>query len=196
MSEANSQPEKPAFDRLQRWKQRVIDHIVRGDTPTQAVRRVKPTSKRPEVIASKLRYEPLYVEALEERRAQAIEDAGIVNAQILLGIAQLANVNVKALVWCADEVLPEGVTVGQPKKLHELDDVTARCIQSIEYSKDGEIKVRFPDRLAARKLLGQYKRLFTESHEINLGEATLEQLAAQSWNKPKAEDGPRPVSDS
>jgi hypothetical protein len=66
-----------------------------------------------------------------------MEDAGITNAQILLDIAQLANVNPKALVWCEGETLPEGAVVGQPKKLHELDDVTARCIQAIEFEGRG-----------------------------------------------------------
>lgn len=177
--------EKPPFERLQRWKQRVIDLIIRGDTPTVAVRKVKPKSKRPEVMASKLRYEPLYLEALEQRRNQAVEDAGIVNAQILIDIALMSNVNPKALVWCEGEQLPEGAKVGQVKKLHELDDVTARCVQSIEFTKDGEVKVRFPDKIAAKRLLGQYKRLWTETHEISLGEKTLEQLAAASWSRPE-----------
>jgi hypothetical protein len=177
---------KTAFEQLQRWKQRVIDLIIQGDTPTAAARKVKTKSRRPDLIASKLKKDPVYVEALEERRAEAMEEAGITNSQILIGIAQYANVNPKALVWQQHEPLPEGATVGQPKKLHELDDVTARCIQAIEFTKDGEIKARFVDRLGAKKLLGQYKRLFTETHEINLGEKTLEQLVAASWQKPSA----------
>jgi hypothetical protein len=186
------QPEKSAYERLNAQRRKFVDFIVQGYTQTDAVREISRKWTRPDLKASKWRKEKLVQQAIEERQTEAMEDAGITNAQILLGIAALARVSPKALVWLEGETLPQGATVGQPKKLHQLDDVTARCIQSIEYSKDGEIKVRFPDRIAARKLLGQYKRLFTESHEINLGEKTLEQLVEASWNrsKPPTDDTP------
>jgi hypothetical protein len=193
MNEPSAKPAKTPFELLQRWKQKVIDLVIQGETPTAACRKVKSKSRRPDLIASKLKKESLYLEALEQRRSDAMEDAGITNAQILLDIAQLANVNPKALVWCEGEPRPEGAVVGQRKKLHELDDVTARCIQALEFSHDGELKARFPDRLAAKKLLGQYKRMFTESHEINLGEKTLEQLLEASWNRPRPDTPPDDV---
>ncbi len=196
MTDQQQKPEKAAYERLQRWKQRVIDLVIQGDTSTAACRKVRPKSKRPDLMSNRLRKEPLFLEALNVRQAEAMEEAGITNAQILLGIAQYANVNPKALVWQEGEALPEGATVGQPKKLHELDDVTARCIQQIEFSKDGDLKVKWVDRLGAKKLLGQYKRLFTESHEINLGEKTLEQLVEASWNRPRpGQSAPPPADD-
>jgi hypothetical protein len=122
-------------------------------------------------------------EAMEQRSAEAMEEAGITNAQILLDIANFGRVDPKLLVWQEGE--KEGISAGTPKKLHELDEKTARCIQSVEIAATGEIKVRWVDKLAAKKLLGQYKRLFTESHEINLGEKTLEALVEASYNRPK-----------
>lgn len=181
----SEKPKKTAYEQLNSVRRKFVDFIVQGYTRTDAVRAISNRWTRPDHKGSKWSKEPLVRQAIEERQAEAMEDAGITNAQILLSIAALANVSVKRLVWCDGETLPEGVKVGQPKKLHELDDVTARCIQSIEYSKDGEIKVRFPDRNAAKKMLGQYKRLFTESHEINLGEKTLEALLEESWNRPR-----------
>jgi hypothetical protein len=178
-------PKKTAYEQLNSVRRKFVDFIVQGYTQTDAVRAISKKWTRPDHKGSKWRKEKLVQLAIEERQAEAMEDAGITNAQILLGIAALARVSLKALVWCDGETLPEGAKVGQPKKLHELDDVTARCVQSIEYSKDGELKVRFPDRLAAKKLLGQYKRLFTESHEVNLGEKTLEALLEESWNRPR-----------
>jgi hypothetical protein len=175
--------EKTAYQRLKRAQAKFVDLVVQGYNGTEAVRKLYPHYLRPDVKAAKWRRLELVRQAIEERSAEAMEDAGITNAQILLDIATLARVSMKALVWCEGEKLPEGVKVGQAKKLHELDDVTARCIQSIEYTDRGDLKVRFPDRLAAKKLLGQYKRLFTETHEINLGEKTLEQLAAASWGR-------------
>jgi hypothetical protein len=187
MTEAEK-PKKTAYEQLNSVRRKFVDFIVQGYTGTDAVRAISKRWTRPDIKASKWRKEQLVRTAIEERQAEQMEDAGVTNAQILLDIAQLSNVSVKRLVWCADETLPEGAAVGQPKKLHELDDVTARCIQSIEYSKDGALKARVVDRLAAKKLLGQYKRLFTESHEINLGEKTLEQLLEASWNRPRPSD--------
>ena len=175
--------EKPAYERLNSARRRFVDFIVRGYTGADAVRAISSKYTRPGIKAHKWRKEPLVREAIDERSAEAMEDAGVMNAQILLDIAAMARVSVKALVFLEGE--KEGIAAGTPKKLHELDDITARCIQSIELNNHGELKVRFPDRLAAKKLLGQYKRLFTETHEINLGEKTLEQLTAASWARPE-----------
>lgn len=179
------QPTKSAYEQLDSQRRKFVDFIVQGYVPTDAVRAISKKWTRPNHKASKWRKEALVRQAIEERQAEAMEDAGITNAQILLSIAAMANVSAKRLVWCEGETLPEGAKLGQPKKLHELDDVTARCIQSIEYSKNGEVKLRFPDRNAAKRMLGQYKRLFTETHQIDIGEKTLEQLLEGSWNRPR-----------
>jgi phage terminase small subunit len=177
--------DKPAYETLKARERKFVDYIVQGDNGATAARKVAKKSRRPDVMAAKWRARTEIKKAIEERRTQAMEDAGIANAQTLIDIAAIGNFNPKNLVWQAHEQLPEGVQVGQHKKLHELDDVTARCLEHIEISMDGVVKVRHPSRLAAKRLIGQYQRLFTETHEINLGEKTLEQLAAQSWRKPE-----------
>lgn len=173
---------KTAYQRLTSLQRRFVDLIVCGSNGTEAFRKLRPRYKRPDVKAAKWRALPVVREAIDERRAEAVEDAGVLNAQVLIGIARIANVNPKRLVWCEGETRPDGAKLGDAKRLHELDDETAR---SIDCANDGEFRVRNTDRLAAHKLLGQYKRMFTESHEINLGEKTLEQLVEASWSRPK-----------
>lgn len=174
--------EKTAYQRLNSARRRFVDYIVRGYNGADAVRAISSKYGRPDIKANKWRKEPLVRQAIDERSAEAVEDAGVVNAQVLIGIARIANVNPKRLVWCDGETLPGAAKLGDPKKLHELDDETAR---SIDCASDGEFRVRSADRLAAHKLLGQYKRMFTETHQIDLGEKTLEQLLEASWNRPR-----------
>lgn len=176
-------PAKSAYQRITRAQRKFVDMLVGGATGSAAVRKLKPHAKRPDSLAWKWKNTQLVREALDEQSAIAMEEAGITNARILLEIAEMGRVSMRSLVWQEGE--KEGVKAGTPKKIHELDEITARCIQSIDLTADGEFKVRFTDKLAAKKLLGQYKRLFTESHEINLGEKTLEQLVEASWNRPK-----------
>lgn len=181
---------KTAYQRLSPLKRRFVELMVGGSTGTAAMRKLKPKSKRPDTVAWKWKNTPLIREAIDQRLAERMEDLGITTHKILLDIADMGNVSVASLVWQEGE--KDGVAAGTPKKLHELDDVTARCIQSIDVNSNGAFKVRWVDKLAAKKLLGQYKRLFTESHEINIGEKTIEQLLAGTWNRPRppADDAP------
>lgn len=174
---------KSAYQRLSRGQRKFVDMLVGGSTGSNAIRKLKPRCKRPDSLAYKWKAIPDVRTALDERSAEAMEEAGITNAQILLDIANFGRVDPKLLAWQEGE--KEGISAGTPKKLHELDEKTAQCIQSIEIAANGEVKVRWVDKLAAKKLLGQYKRLFTESHEINIGEKTLEQLVEASWGRPK-----------
>jgi hypothetical protein len=174
--------EKTAFQRLSPLQRRFVDLIVCGYNGTEAFRTLRPRYKRPDVKAAKWRAIALVREAIDERRTEAVEDAGVINAQVLIGIARIANVNPKRLVWCEGETWPKEAKLGDAKKLHELDDETAR---SIDCASDGEFRVRSADRLAAQKLLGQYKRMFTETHQIDLGEKTIEQLVSASWKRPQ-----------
>lgn len=173
---------KTAYQRLTPAQRRFVDMIVQGSTGTDAIRKLRPKAIRPDGLATKWKALPVVRDAIDQRLADAMEEAGVESARILLKIANILNVSPKSLVWLEGE--KEGVTAGTLKKLHELDDVTARCIQSFKVS-DGDLEIRFPDKLTAAKYLGQYKRLFTESHEINLGEKTLEQLVEASWGRPK-----------
>lgn len=155
--------------------------IVRGMFGADAVMKVRPhlNNLRARELASRWRALPEVKAAIEERQNEAMEDAGITNAQILLGIAQLANVSVHALVHLSGE------KKGKVKSIDELDEETARCIQSVKVDRDGSIEYRLPNRLEARKLLGQYRKLFTQNVALD-GHLTLEQLVGASM-RPEAQ---------
>lgn len=146
---------KSAYLKLPLMKRRFVDLLVQRKTPTDAIREIKPHVKHPRVLASKWRSLPEVQAALEEREAEAIEEAGITSAQILLGIAATADFDIRKLVN------PDG----SPKSLHELDDDAARVVQAVKFNADGSIEFKLPNRNEARKMLGQYKKLFTEKHE-------------------------------
>jgi hypothetical protein len=108
MTEQAAKPPKSTYECLKPAQRRFVDLIVQGYTGADAVRAIYPKYLRPDVKAAKWRALELVRTAIEERNNEAMEDAGITNAQILLGIARLANVSVKRLVWADGEVLPEG----------------------------------------------------------------------------------------
>lgn len=145
------------------------------------MRIIRPHLTRPDVQASKWRALPTVKEAIAERDEQAMEDAGITNAQILLGLAAIANVSPK-------DFLREDGTL---KPVHELDDTIAATIQSIEIetAPGGVVrtKLKVPSKIEARKLLGQYKQLFTQNINVS-GRLSLEQLVGAS-QQPPAQDG-------
>src|SRR5881396_2622343 len=142
---------KTAYQRLTPMKRKFVELMVGGSTGTAAMRKLKPKSKRPDTVAWKWKNTPLIREAIDQRLAEKMEDLGITTPKILLDIADMGNVSVASLVWQEGE--KDGFAAGTPKKLHELDEVTARCIQSIDVTEKGAFRVRFTDKLAAKKLL-------------------------------------------
>lgn len=159
-----------AYLKLKPMQRRFVDLIVRRMNGSDAVRKLRPKLARPDVLAAKWRALPEVKEAIAEREVEAMEDAGITNAQILLSIAAIADLSVKEFVN-AD---------GKPKRIDELSDEAARVVQAIEVERDGTVKYRVPSRLDAKRLLGQHRKLFTERHEHDLGRQTLEQLVHAS----------------
>lgn len=156
-----------AYRKLNSQKRQFVDLIVQRTLPTDAIRKIRPHLKRPDVLASKWKALPEVQQAIDERLEEAMEEAGITNAQILLGLAQVADFDIRKLF---DEH-------GNTKPVHLLDDQTARVVQSVEVrqiksgrGKDGSTvlrtKYRLPPRIEARKLLGQYKKLFTEKVDV------------------------------
>lgn len=153
-----------------------VDLLVRRMNGTDAIRKLKPQCKRPDVLAAKWRAKPEIKAAIDERLQQAMEEAGITNAQILLSIARIANLSVKDLAH------PDG----RAKKIHELSDDVACLIQGVEVDADGTVKYRLASRLEASKLLGQYRKLFTQSVDVN-GRVTLEGLVGASQQEGSGE---------
>jgi hypothetical protein len=191
-SEAMSEPKTPtvksAYRRLPPQKRQFVDMLTRRVIPTTAVRKIRPGLKRPDDLAWKWKSDPLVQEALKEREEEAMQEAGITNAQILLGIAATADFDIRKL--CKPD--------GTPIPIHELDDETARIVQGVEVeyvtSEDGKAavmrtKYKLPMRNEARKMLGQAKKLFVQKHEHELGELTLEQLVGMSGQEPPAAEG-------
>lgn len=177
-------PDIPAYERLKGPQRKFVDLLLTGLTGAEAVRRIRPRLKRPDGLAWKWRTTRLVREAIEQRTQDAMEAAGITAADIILDINNVSKVSAAALYWQEGE--KEGVAAGTLKKLHELDEITARAIQSVKFGENGALEdVRFVDKIAAKRMLAQNKKLLTESHEVNLGEQTLDRLAAASWNRPK-----------
>lgn len=149
-----------SYRKLTAQKKHFVDLLVRRVRPMEAMKQIRPQLKRPDVLAAKWKALPEVQLAIEERELEAMEAAGITNAQILLGIASYANVSMKDFVH-AD---------GRPKSIHELDDATARAIQSIEVETTEKgvtrTKFRLPSKIEAQKLLGQSRKLFTEKVDV------------------------------
>lgn len=157
-----SEAEKSAYAKLPPERRKFVDLLVRGKNGTDAVRLLRPHSKAPWVIASKWKAMPEVRAAIIEREEEAMEAAGITNAQILFGIARIARLSIKDFVH----------KDGRPKAVHELDDDVAMAVQSLEVestAKDGVVlrnKFRTPPKLDALKLLGQYRKLFTDNIDL------------------------------
>lgn len=152
---------KRAYRKLTPQQRKFVDLVSLGKTkPIDAVRQIRPKLGRPDDLAWRWKNHPDVKAAIAEREEEAIEQAGVTDVNILLGLAKIATLSPK------DFVHPDG----RPKQVHELDDDVAQCIQSIEIEEIagvGLVRTKFkaPSKIEARKLLGQHKKLFTEKHE-------------------------------
>lgn len=169
------------YRKLPAQQRRFVDMIVRGSTQTDAMAKLRPHLKRPAELACRWRALPEIEAAIEERSDEAMRDAGISNAQVLLDIARIARASMHSLVHRTGE------KQGKFKTVDELDEETARVVQSVRLA-DGTIEYRLPSRLEALKLLGQYRKLFTQNVALN-GHLTLEQLVGQSMEPEGGEGG-------
>lgn len=146
-----------AYRKLKPQQRKFVDLLVRGRcNGTQAIRQIRPHLRAPEVLAAQWKALPGVKAAIDEREAEAIEAAGIKNAAVLIGTAETADFDVRKLAH------PDG----RPKRLHELDEDTARIVQGVVIRLDGSIEYKLASRNEARKLLGQHLKLWTERHEI------------------------------
>lgn len=113
------------------------------------------------------------------------QKAEITTEQILNGLRQCAFMDPRKLFG----------EDGSLKPLHELDSDTAAAIAGFEVEKLYEhfgsgqakqigtvTKIKFTDRLRALELLGKYRKMFTEKHEINASGDLLEALD-RAWKR-------------
>lgn len=149
-----------AYAKLNRDQRAFVDLLVQRKTGSDAIRELRPWVKRPDVLASQWKALPEVREALAEREAEAMDEAGITNTQILLSIAETMNLSVK-------DFFHED---GRPKAVHELSDAAARNVAGIECEmlEGGAARYRYkmPNRNEAKKLLGQFKKLWTDNLEV------------------------------
>ncbi|MHB8815014.1 MAG: terminase small subunit [Steroidobacteraceae bacterium] len=147
--------------------QRFVDAIAEGCTGAEAVRRVRPKQRCPKQTAYSWRKNPRVAAAIEERKAEAIEDAGVNLVRLLQELARVAYFNPKRLLGPDGNFLP----------LHEWPDDAAAAIAGLDieeiWTGVGEerkligrvLKPRAAPKVEAARLLGQHLKAFTEKHE-------------------------------
>lgn len=96
--------------------------VSMGTKPTEAMRRLRPDSKRPDVMASKLMRRPDVQECVAYLKSNALEAASITTAQIARELGRIAFLDPRKL-FDAD---------GNLRPLEQLDDDTAAAIAGID----------------------------------------------------------------
>lgn len=56
-------------------------------------------------------------------------------------------------------------TTGNLRPVHEMPEGARRALAALDFGKDGQVKLKFCNKVEALKLLGQHLKLFTEVHE-------------------------------
>lgn len=148
--------------------QRFAEAIVEGATGAEAVRRIRPKARRPKEQAYKWRHLPEVNAAIEELRAEAVEDAGVTLARVLKETARVAFANLRELFDAQGALLP----------IDEWPEDAARAVVGIDFEAlfegRGEdrhetghiVKVKTAPKVEALRLLGQYLKAWTEKHEL------------------------------
>lgn len=157
-----------AYLKLGRRRQKFVDAIVEGKTGSDAYRAIIPKSKRPDVGASKLKAIPEIAAAIQERRAEAIEAAGVNLQRVLEELAHVAFFDPRKLLTPAGHILPTS----------EWPSEVAAAISGLDvealFEGNGKDRVRVGDvvkyrawpKVEALKLLMQHLGALTEKHEL------------------------------
>lgn len=114
--------ERSAVEQLNNRDRALLDAFFECRTATDAVRRVFPAVKRPDVFASKWRSKPLVQQAIEERRRNLLDAVGIRQEQIVRELGILAFGDIRDLF---DDH-------GRLKPMHELTADQAALIGSLD----------------------------------------------------------------
>jgi phage terminase small subunit len=158
------------YRKLSAQQRRFVDLIVRRTNGTDAIRAIRPQLKRPDVLAAKWKALPDVKAAIAEREDEAIEEAGITNAQILLEVARLGFANIQDFV---------SQTGGETFfDISKVDRMTAAAVQefTIEETTYGKgenermmrrTRLKLCDKKGSLELLGKHKKLWTEKHEMS-----------------------------
>jgi phage terminase small subunit len=151
---------RSAYDSLKPRHRLFVDAFVEGASAADAVRVLGYKGRRARQSGWKLLRKPRIAAAIEERKAQMLEDAGLRQHHVIEQLAAIARCDPRRLVNEAGEPIP----------LHRLDPQTAAAISAVEIeeiSSNGEkgtrYKYRFWDKGKANDRLGQWLNLWEAS---------------------------------
>lgn len=180
-----------AYSKLRVRERRFVDAYVQTGMATKAARIIEPTSRRPDVIGSKLLARPEIRQAVDEREREAIAEAGLTTADIYRELKRIVNFDPLPHLMDGHD---------RPRRVREIPEHVRRAMRSFELSLDpqGRLimtgKITGYDKLRALELNAKLKRLYTDTVE-HKGIITLEQLVNASM-VPKPDDGSGPADAS
>lgn len=165
---AQAKPEKSAYEKLPPRFRRFVDHVVDGMPGADIARKLGMGGKEPKIWACRVKARQDVKDAIAEREAEAMQEAGISLTRSWIEIRRIAYFDPAKLVNENGEHLP----------LHELDEDTRAAIAGVEveelYEGTGRDRVRIGDlkkyrvasKLDANKLILQRRGELVEKHEF------------------------------
>jgi phage terminase small subunit len=151
--------------------QRFVDAVVETGTAAGAVRKLGRRTCDPRRRGYKLMEKPHVREAVEERRAEAIEEAGISRVRVLQELSRIAFFNIQDLFFEADGHLHlKPVTAWPPEAAAAIAGVDVEAL----FEGSGKDRVRIGDirkfkawpKVDALRTLAQHLKMLTEKHEV------------------------------
>jgi hypothetical protein len=140
-----------AYAKLRRRRQLFVDAYVRTGIGHDAAIAAGYSAKGATVTASKIKANPEVAAAIEERKLEAIERAGVRGSQVLIGIAELAYAN---LTMLRDDE-------GKPRSFKDLPAALLAGAEAIDFNEDGSVRKIRLARGPGLNMLAQHLKLFT-----------------------------------
>lgn len=140
-----------AYAKLRRRRQLFVDAYVRTGIGHDAAVAAGYSPKGATVTASKIKANPEVAAAIEERKLEAIERAGVRGSQVLIGIAELAYANLTMLR--GDD--------GKPRSFKDLPAALLAGAEAIDFNPDGSVRKIRLSRGPGLNMLAQHLKLFT-----------------------------------
>jgi phage terminase small subunit len=140
-----------AYAKLRRRRQLFVDAYVRTGVGSEAAIAAGYTTKGANVAASRIKANPEVAAAIKERQQEAIERAGVRDAQVLVGVCELAYAN---LTMLRNEQ-------GEPRKFKDLPHALLAGAEAIDFNPDGSVRKIRLARGSGLNMLAQHLKLFT-----------------------------------
>jgi phage terminase small subunit len=129
--------------KLKRLERRLLERVILGEKPTQAMRSLCPHLKRPNVRACVILAQPHVKEARARMESDALAAAGITRAQIVRELGRIAFSDPRKILN----------DLGGMKPMSELDDDTAAVIAGMD------VEELYQGRGEEREQIGHVKKL-------------------------------------